>query len=74
MRYDPQARSVRVKAGENKGKLIVQQDVVRELVRLGGYTGGARSYAGPKASADGLSSVGVVQGVRGGRIYAAGRD
>ncbi len=74
MRYDPQAQAVRVKAGENKGKLVMQRYVVRELTRLGGYTGGGRTYAVPKPAVDGLSSVVVVQGVRGGRIYGVGQD
>ena len=48
VRYDPVEHSVRVKAGENKGKLVSQRYVVRELTRLGGYSGGARTYTVPK--------------------------
>ena len=72
VRYDPQARTVRVKAGDNKGKTVVQRDVVRELVHLGAYAGGVRTYALPPAQTQGLTTLVLVQGVRGGRIYAAG--
>jgi hypothetical protein len=68
VRYDPAERSVKVKAGDNKGKTVVQRYVVRELTRLGLYTGGTKTYPVPKASAPGLNTVVLVQGVRGGRI------
>ena len=73
VRYDPQEHSVRVKTGDNKGKLVAQQYVVRELTRLGGYSGGGRSYAVPKARTDGLSTLVMVQGVRGGPILGVGK-
>ncbi len=74
VRYDPQVHSVRVKTGDNKGKLVVQRDVVRELTRLGGYAGRARIYALPKATTDGLSTLLMVQGVRGGPIFSVARS
>lgn len=70
MRYDPQERVVKVKAGDNKGKLVAQRYVVRELIRLGGYTGGTRTYELPAASAEGLDTVVLVQGAKGGRILS----
>ncbi len=73
VRSDPQEHSVRVKTGDNKGKLVSQRYVVRELTRLGGYAGGVRTYAVPKASVDGLSTLVMVQGVRGGPIMGVGR-
>ena len=74
MRYDPKAESVRVKAGDNKGQVMVRRYVVHALTRLGGYGGGVRSYALPDSTGDPLSSVVLVQGVRGGKIYGAGQD
>ena len=74
VRYDPQVRTVKVKAGDNKGKQITQRFVVRELTRLGGYTGGVRSYHIPKAADEGLSTLVLVQGVRGGPIYGVGES
>ena len=73
VRYDPQEHSVRVKTGDNKGKLVSQRYVVRELPRLGGYSGVGRSYAVPKATADRLTTLVLVQGVRGGPILGIGK-
>ena len=73
VRYDPLEHSVRVKTGDNKGKLVVQRYVVRELTRLGGYAGRLRTYTAPKATADGLSTLVVVQGVRGGPILGVSK-
>lgn len=73
VRFDPQEHSVRVKTGDNKGKLVPQRYVVRELTRLGGYMGGVRTYAVPPASADGLTTLVMVQAVRGGPILGVGK-
>ncbi len=70
IRYDPREQDVRVKAGDNKGKLVVQRNVVRELTRLGGYAGRTRTYKLPAASAEGLSTVVLLQGAKGGPIMA----
>ena len=69
VRYDPMERTVKVKAGENKGKTLVQQNVVREIVRLGSWSGRARSFRLPVAP-PGLRSVVLVQGDRGGPMLA----
>ena len=74
VRYDPQEHSVRVKTGDNKGKLVSQRYVVRELTRLGGYAGRPRSYALPKATADGLTTLVMVQGMRGGPILGVSKS
>ena len=73
VRFDPQEHGVKVKTGDNKGKLVAQRYVVRELTRLGGYSGASRSYALPTPSAEGLSTLVMVQGVRGGPIVAVGK-
>ena len=70
VRYDPAERTVKVKAGENKGKTLVQQNVAREIVRLGSWSGRARSYRLPRAETPGLQSVVLVQGDRGGPVLA----
>ena len=72
LRYDSQPHTVKVKSGDNKGKSVTQRYVVRELTRLGGYTGGVRSYRLPKPTSEGLSTLVLVQGVRGGGIYGVG--
>lgn len=68
VRYDPQQQDVRVKSGDNKGKLVSQRNVVRELVKLGRVSNRAHTFPLPKRSADGLKTVVLVQGVRGGPI------
>ncbi|MGC1301345.1 MAG: DUF1223 domain-containing protein [Caulobacteraceae bacterium] len=71
VRYDPQQQDVRVKSGDNKGKLVSQRNVVRELTKLGRISTRAHSFALPKAAQDGLKTVILVQGVRGGPILVA---
>lgn len=71
VRYDPMERTVKVRTGENKGKTVVEQNVVRELLRLGGWTGRARSYRLPATEDATLKTVVLVQGAKGGPILAA---
>lgn len=73
IRYAPEVREVEVKTGENKGKLIREADVVRELVKLGPWRGSSHAYKLPKASDPALKSVILVQATRTGRILAARR-
>jgi hypothetical protein len=70
VRYDPTARQVVVKRGENRGKTLVQRNVVRQLVRLGGWKGKTRVYAvqaSPQGS-DALKTCILLQASDGGRI------
>ncbi len=73
VRYDPQERTVKVKAGDNKGKTVVEQNVVRELQRLGGWTGRARSWRLPPAvgGSSPLRAAVLLQGAKGGSVLAA---
>ena len=73
VRYAPEVREVTVKAGENKGKLIREADVVRELIKLGPWRGASHAYKLPKAADPALKSVILVQAVRTGRILASRR-
>jgi hypothetical protein len=70
IRYDPAAQSVLVKRGDNRGRTIVERNVVRELVRLGGWSGRSKAYRLPAPVADGLKTVIIVQAAHGGRILA----
>jgi len=72
IRYDPAAQSVAVKRGDNRGRTIVERNVVRELVRLGAWNGRSKAYRLPKPSADGLKTVIILQAAHGGRILAVG--
>jgi len=38
------ARTTQVKAGENKGKTLTNHHAVREMRRIGGWSGGSKSY------------------------------
>lgn len=71
VRYDPSLQDVKVKTGDNKGKVVSARNIVETLERLGPWSGRARTYALPKAAPD-LKSVILVQGARGGRIIAVG--
>jgi hypothetical protein len=64
VRYDPARREVRVRGGENNGKTVVQKNVVRELVRLGAWTGKTKHFTLP-AAPKGLKTVVLLQSRRG---------
>lgn len=72
VRYDPRTQEVTVKAGDNKGQTIVEKNVVREVDRLGAWRGRPVAFHLPPASDDGLKTAVIVQGVKGGRVVAAG--
>ena len=73
VRYDPRTIQVAIKAGENGGRTIGHRNVVRQLVKVGHWTGGAASFAVPAASQPGLATAAFVQSGTGGPIVAAGR-
>ena len=72
VRFDPHAQEVAIKAGDNKGQLLVERNVVRELVRLGAWRGQPKTYRLPSASEEGLRTVVLVQAARGGRLLGTG--
>jgi hypothetical protein len=70
VRYDPRMLEVPVLHGENAGKTLPHKNIVREMVRLGGWTGGAQSFA--IAAGDPAFSVAIlVQTAGAGPILAA---
>ena len=73
VRYDPRVVQVPIRRGENGGKTLPHRNVVRELVRLGNWSGVQRDYVLPGASAANLRSAILVQQGRGGAIIAAAR-
>jgi hypothetical protein len=74
VRYDPKPREVKVKAGDNKGKTVVVANAVKELAKLGLWRGKAKRYDLPDATAEGLKTVVLVQGARGGPVLSLGKD
>jgi hypothetical protein len=73
VRYDPRAIEVSVKAGENGGRTLPHRNIVRELIKLGSWKGGAASFKLPAAKLAGLKTAALVQGGTGGVILAAAR-
>jgi hypothetical protein len=71
VRYDPKTQEVAVKAGDNKGQTIVAKNVVRELQRLGAWKGKPVAFRLPADDDDGLKTVVILQGAKGGRVLAA---
>lgn len=71
VRYDPRSRDVPIRAGENSGRKLAHRHIVRQLVRLGSWTGAAFSAKIPTAREPGLETAVFVQTGRGGRIINA---
>jgi len=74
VRYDPRVQSVLVREGDNHGQTVGHRNVVRQLVRLGDWTGRRRVFHLPAAPEDGLKTLILVQGADGGRIVSALKD
>ncbi|HVY34930.1 MAG TPA: DUF1223 domain-containing protein [Caulobacteraceae bacterium] len=70
VRFRSAPADVTVTAGENRGKTVRYLNVVRELERLGGWSGRARTFEAPQATEGDLKSAILVQAKRGGRILA----
>src|SRR5476649_1510797 len=49
VRYDPRTIEVPILRGENAGKTLPHRNIVREMVRLGGWSGAAQRFALPAA-------------------------
>jgi hypothetical protein len=72
VRFNPKEQDVEVKAGDNRGATVVHRNVVRQIVRLGAWTGKATTFASPPpANDEHLASVVLIQRPRGGPILAA---
>ncbi len=71
VRYDPAERQVTVKKGENRGQTIRERNVVRQLAKLGTWSGRQKTYAVPDAPAGAeLKTVILLQTAKGGPILA----
>jgi hypothetical protein len=71
VRYDPKAQEVTVKAGDNRGQTIVEKNVVREVTRLGAWRGKPVAFRLPAADDEGLKTLVIVQGAKGGRVLVS---
>ena len=70
VRYDPAEHVTDVKAGDNRGASVAERNVVRQLVRLGSWSGRPKTYKAPTAPEDGLTTVVIVQEDNGGPVVA----
>ena len=73
VRYDPRTVQVPVRRGENSGLTLPHRNVVRELVRIGRWTGQPLSIAAPRSPDRGLQTAVLLQAGRGGPIIAASK-
>ena len=71
VRYDPRVVQVPVNRGENAGRTLPHRNVVRELIRLGAFSGQATDFTLPKARMPGLKTAVLVQSGTGGPILSA---
>jgi hypothetical protein len=72
VRYEPRTLEVQVRRGENAGKTLPHRNIVRELVRLGGWGGRAERFNIP-ADDSSLGAAILVQTANAGPILAAAK-
>ncbi len=72
VRYDPRIVQVSVQRGENTGRTLPHKNVVRQLTRLGAWTGAPARFT-ILAASEGLSTAVLVQTAGLGPILAAAR-
>ncbi len=71
VRFDPRIENVPIARGENGGITLPHKNVVKQLVRLGSWSGAPATYALPTPAQPGLRDAILVQAGRGGAIVAA---
>ena len=69
IRYDPREQDIEVKDGDNRGKTIPHRNVVRQVALLGPWKGRPVVFRPPAPSEEGLTTLVIVQGADGGRIF-----
>jgi len=73
VRYDRRTLPVPISAGENDGRTLPHKNIVRDLVRLGGWTGAPVSFPLPAAADPNFGTAVLVQKQNGGPIVAAAK-
>ncbi len=71
VRYAPAEQVIEVKAGDNRGASVTERNVVRQLVKLGSWSGLPKTYKIPPAPEDTLATLVIVQEENGGPVIAA---
>jgi hypothetical protein len=70
VRYDPRILQVPIRRGENGGKTLPHKNIVKQLVRVGGWSGRAETLRLPSGDPS-LRTAILVQAPGGGAILAA---
>ncbi len=70
IRYDPRGQLVDVRKGENQGRTLGYRNVVKELVRIGGWGGKPVAFDLPAAKEKGLETLIMIQQPKGGPVLA----
>ena len=73
VRYDPKIELVSIARGENEGRTLPHKNVVKQLAKLGAWTGKAESFQFAPTPQNGLREAVLVQQGPGGVILAAAR-
>jgi hypothetical protein len=73
VRYDPRIVQVPIKRGENSGRTLPHKNIVRELTRLGQWSGAAETLTLPPQANPALRTAILVQSAGGGPILAAAK-
>ena len=73
VRFDPREQQVAVRRGENGGKTLPHRNIVRQLVRLGGWKGTPASFRLPASPDPAFRTAVLVQTRSGGPILAAAK-
>jgi hypothetical protein len=73
VRYDPNVVQVAIQRGENEGRTLPHKNVVKELLKLGDWTGQAETFTLPAPHQGGLRQAVLLQEGPGGPIVAAAR-
>ena len=71
VRFDPRVLNVAIGAGENSGLTLPHKNIVRELSRLGTWSGKAEQFTLPSPAESALQSAILVQAEKGGPILSA---
>ena len=73
VRYDPRTVQVSIRRGENGGRTLPHRNIVRQLVRLGAWTGSPLTLKLPAPADPVLRTAILVQQPGGGPILAAAK-